>query len=122
MSRVDHGVAAILDPRLQRRLAREQVPLTMCPLSNLELNVTPDLSRHPLKKLLDAGLVVTVNSDDPAYFGGYLLANYLAVRRALGLSRADLARLARNSITASLLAPERKAELLTEIDQVASGS
>jgi len=118
--RIDHGVAAMGDAAVQRRLADEHVPLTMCPLSNLELNVTPDLSQHPLKELLDAGLVVTVNSDDPAYFGGYLLANYLAVQRALGLSRADLAQLARNSITASLLAPQRKAELLAEIDLVAS--
>ncbi len=120
--RIDHGVAAIRDPALQRRLAEEQVPLTMCPLSNLELKVTPDLAQHPLKKLLDAGLLVTVNSDDPAYFGGYLLANYLAVQKALGLSRADLAQLARNSITASLLPAARKAELITEIDQVAAGS
>ena len=118
--RVDHGVAAIRDASLQRRLAEERVPLTMCPLSNLELKVTADLTRHPLKRLLNAGLVVTVNSDDPAYFGGYLLANYLAVQRALGLSRADLAQLARNSITASLLAPERKAELIAEIDLVAA--
>ena len=120
--RIDHGVAAIHDPALQRRLAEEQVPLTMCPLSNLELKVTPDLTQHPLKKLLDAGLLVTVNSDDPAYFGGYLLANYLAVQKALGLSRADLAQLARNSITASLLPAARKAELITEIDQVAAGA
>ena len=120
--RIDHGVAAIEDPALQRRLADLRVPLTMCPLSNLELQVTPDLSRHPLKKLLDAGVVVTVNSDDPAYFGGYLLDNYLAVQRALGLSHADLAQLARNSVTASLLPEERKAELITEIDHVAAGS
>ena len=80
----------------------------MCPLSNLELQVTPDLAQHPLKRLLDAGLVVTVNSDDPAYFGGYLLQNYLAVQRALGLSHADLAQLARNSITASLLPPSAR--------------
>jgi adenosine deaminase len=119
--RIDHGVAAIEDPELQRRLADLRVPLTMCPLSNLELQVTPDLSRHPLKRLLDAGLVVTVNSDDPAYFGGYLLDNYLAVQRALGLSHADLAQLARNSITASLLPGERKAQLITEIDHVAAG-
>ena len=119
VSRIDHGVAAIQDAALQRRLADERIPLTMCPLSNLELQVTPDLSRHPLKELLDAGLVVTVNSDDPAYFDGYLLDNYVAVERALGLSRADLAQLARNSITASLLPDERKAELLAEIDEAA---
>ena len=108
-------------PRCSGASPTSSVPLTMCPLSNLELQVTPDLSRHPLKRLLDAGLVVTVNSDDPAYFGGYLLDNYLAVQRALGLSHADLAQLARNSITASLLAAERKAELLAEIDLVAAG-
>ena len=119
--RIDHGVAAAADPALQRRLADEAVALTMCPLSNLELQVTPDLSTHPLKKLLDAGLLVTVNSDDPAYFGGYLLDNYAAAQRALGLSRADLAQLARNSISVSLLPAERKAELIAEIDQVAAG-
>ena len=120
--RVDHGVAAIKDPALQRRLAGEGIPLTMCPLSNLELQVTPDLAQHPLKTLLDAGLVVTVNSDDPAYFNGYLLDNYLAVQRALGLSRDDLAQLARHSIAASLLPAPRKAELINEIDQMAAGT
>ena len=120
--RVDHGVAADRDPALQRRLAEERIPLTMCPLSNLELQVTPDLSRHPLKRLLDAGLVVTVNSDDPAYFDGYLLDNYVAVERALGLNRQDLAQLARNSITASLLPDERKAALLKELDLVAAAT
>lgn len=122
VTRIDHGVAAIQDPDLMRRLADERVPLTMCPLSNLELQVTPDLRRHPLKQLLDAGLVVTVNSDDPAYFGGYLLDNYLAVERALGLSRGDLAQLARNSITASLLPDGRKDELIGEVDALAARS
>jgi adenine deaminase len=120
--RIDHGVAAIEDPALQRRLAEDRIPLTMCPLSNRELQVTPDLAQHPLKRLLDAGLVVTVNSDDPAYFGGYLLQNYLAVQQALKLSYADLAQLARNSIVASLLAPERKAELIAELDLVVAGA
>jgi len=120
--RIDHGVAAIQDPALQRRLAETRVPLTMCPLSNLELQVTPDLSQHPLKQLLDAGLVATVNSDDPAYFDGYLLQNYMAAQKALGLSHADLVQLARNSITASLLPDERKAELIAEIDLAAARS
>jgi adenosine deaminase len=120
VSRIDHGVAAGKDAALQRRLADEGVPLTMCPLSNLELQVTPDLKDHPLKQLLDARLCVTVNSDDPAYFGGYLLDNYLAVERALNLSRTDLAQLARNSIIASLLPAARKAELIDEIDLVAA--
>lgn len=120
--RIDHGVAAIHDAALQRRLADARIALTMCPLSNLELQVTPDLSRHPLKKLLDAGVLVTVNSDDPAYFGGYLLQNYVAAQKALGLSHADLAQLARNSIAASLLPERRRAALLQEIDEVAAGA
>lgn len=119
--RVDHGVRAIDDPALVQRLARERVPLTMCPLSNLELQVTPDLSRHPLKRFLDAGVVATVNSDDPAYFDGYLADNYLAVRRALDLSAADIVALARNSIVASLLPDGRRAELLAEIDAFTEG-
>jgi adenosine deaminase len=114
--RIDHGDHAIDDPALVQRLVREQIPLTMCPLSNLELQVTPDLAKHPLKRLLDAGACVTVNSDDPAYFDGYLAANYLAAQKALGLSAAEIRVLARNSIVASLLPPERQALLLGEID------
>ena len=122
VARIDHGVRAIDDPALVERLAREQTPLTMCPLSNLELQVTPDLARHPLKRLLDAGLRVTVNSDDPAYFDGYLAANYTAVQRALDLDRDDIVALARNSITASWLPAARKTQLLAEIDAfVAAG-
>jgi adenine deaminase len=117
VARIDHGVHAADDPALVERLARERVPLTMCPLSNQELQVTPDLAQHPLKRLLDAGVVVTVNSDDPAYFGGYLAANYGAAQRALGLSRADLVALARNSITASWLPDARRASLLHELDR-----
>jgi adenosine deaminase len=116
VSRIDHGVSAIDDPALQARLAEEKIPLTMCPLSNLHLQVTPNLADHPLKRLLDAGLCVTVNSDDPAYFGGYVAANYAAVQRALSLTRADIATLARNSITASWLTADRRALLLAEID------
>jgi adenosine deaminase len=118
--RIDHGVSAADDPALVERLVREQVALTMCPLSNRELQVTPDLGRHPLKRLLDAGVLVTVNSDDPAYFCGYLADNYVAARDALGLTEADIVALARNSITASLLREERKTELLREIDDVAA--
>jgi len=114
--RVDHGVRAIDDPALEMRLASLGVPLTMCPLSNLELQVTPDLTQHPLKRLLDAGVHVTVNSDDPAYFDGYLAANYEAVQEALALSCDDITALARNSVTASWLPPERICDLLGEID------
>jgi adenosine deaminase len=118
--RVDHGVSAVDDPALVARLARDQVALTMCPLSNRELQVTPDLGRHPLKRLLHAGVPVTVNSDDPAYFCGYLADNYEAVRDALELSDADIVALARNSITASLLEDGHRAALLRELDEVAA--
>jgi adenosine deaminase len=116
--RVDHGVAAADDPDLVERLVREQVPLTMCPLSNVELKVVPELAAHPLKRLLEAGVRVTINSDDPAYFCGYLADNYEAARQALGLSDEQLVQLARNSIDASLLDRQRVAELLDEVDRV----
>lgn len=99
--RVDHGVNAIDDPGLMRRLAVEGIPLTMCPLSNQRLQVTPDLRQHPLKRFLDAGIVVTVNSDDPAYFGGYVADNYVAIARALELTRDEIAVLAANSLRAA---------------------
>jgi adenosine deaminase len=117
--RIDHGVHAIDDPALVARLRREHVTLTMCPLSNLRLRVVDELAAHPLARLLRAGVAVTVNSDDPAYFGGYLVDNYLAVARALRLDRADLVALARNSITGSLLPDERRAVLLAELDELA---
>jgi len=117
--RIDHGVRAADDPELVERLRRERVPLTMCPLSNVKLGVVPDLARHPLKRLLDAGLVVTVNSDDPAYFGGYLLDNLVAVQEALGLRRRDLVRLARNSFEAALLDEGERRRLLAELDAYA---
>jgi adenosine deaminase len=115
--RIDHGVHTIDDPALEMRLASIGVPLTMCPLSNLELKVTPDLTQHPLKRLLDAGVHVTVNSDDPAYFDGYLAANYEAVQQALALDFDDVVALARNSITASWLPPDRICDLIGEIDE-----
>jgi adenosine deaminase len=103
VSRIDHGVRCEEDPELVERLRREAVPLTVCPLSNVKLKVFPRIEDHNLKRLLDRGLCVTVNSDDPAYFGGYVLENYLAVQQGLGLSRQDLVQLARNSIRASFL-------------------
>jgi adenosine deaminase len=115
--RIDHGVRALEDPSLVERLARERVPLTVCPLSNVTLRVTPSMAQHPLKRLLDAGVMVTVNSDDPAYFGGYVAANYLAAARALGLDREDLRRLAANSFQASFLAEAEKRARLQELDQ-----
>ena len=109
--RVDHGNRALDDPALVNRLAAEGMPLTVCPLSNLKLCVVDDMANHPLKRMLDAGLTVTVNSDDPAYFGGYVNANYRAVQQALDLGRDDLATLARNSFEASFLEPAEIAAL-----------
>jgi len=119
--RIDHGVHAIDDPALVARLRADRVTLTMCPLSNLRLRVVDDLADHPLARLLRAGVPVTVNSDDPAYFGGYLVDNYLAAAAALRLERADLVALARNSLTGSLLPDGRRAALLAELDERATG-
>jgi adenine deaminase len=115
--RIDHGVRSEEDPQLMERLARERIPLTVCPLSNLKLGVFDRLESHNLKRLLDRGLCVTVNSDDPAYFGGYLLENYVAVQEALGLSHADLTLLARNSIEASFLTPDDKQRWFGAIEE-----
>ncbi len=121
VERIDHGVRCLEDPALVERLAAGRVPLTVCPLSNLRLCVVDDMAAHPLRRMMELGLFVTVNSDDPAYFGGYVNENYAAVQDALGLSRADLAALARNSIEASFLEPEAKRALVAEIDSVAGG-
>jgi adenosine deaminase len=120
--RVDHGVRCEEDPELLERLARERVPLTVCPLSNVKLNVFRRIEEHNLKRLLDRGVCVTVNSDDPAYFGGYVLENYLAVQRGLGLSQDDLTVLARNSIEASFLADSAKKRWFTAIDDYSRGA
>jgi adenosine deaminase len=116
VDRIDHGVRCEEDPALIERLARERVPLTVCPLSNVRLRVFKDLRAHNLKRLLDRGLCVSVHSDDPAYFGGYLHENFLAVHRDLALSRADLAALARNSFEASFLDAPDKRRWMAAID------
>ena len=121
VERIDHGVRCEEDPGLVGRLAAEGVPLTVCPLSNLELRVVDRLEDHGLKRLLDQGVKVTVNSDDPAYFGGYVGENYAAVADALGLDRADLVTLARNSIDATFLGAAAKQELLAELDRYVAG-
>ena len=113
--RIDHGVRALEDASLVRRLAKEQIALTVCPLSNVRLGVFPSISQHNLKRLLDAGLLVTINSDDPAYFGGYISDNYIAAQEALDLTREDVERLAANSFTASFLTAEAKRTLLDEL-------
>jgi adenosine deaminase len=119
VQRIDHGIRCEEDPELVTRLARERVPLTVCPLSNVRLKVVEGIETHNLKRLLERGLCVTVNSDDPAYFGGYLLENYLAVQQGLGLSKAELTLLARNSIEASFLAQPDKHRWMAAIDAYA---
>ena len=112
VDRIDHGNRALEDPALVRRLAERGITLTVCPLSNLRLCGVTDLRRHPLKRMLDSGLKATVNSDDPAYFGGYLLDNFVAVADALRLGKPDLVTLVRNSIEGSFLdEPSRRAHL-----------
>jgi adenine deaminase len=118
VARIDHGNRSLEDGALVGRLASDRVPLTMCPLSNLRLRVIDDLAHHPLRRMMDKGLVVTVNSDDPAYFGGYVSQNYRAVSDALGLSRDDIATIVRNGIGASQMIATRKHEVLAEIDRV----
>lgn len=116
VERIDHGVRCLEDPILTARLARDRVPLTVCPLSNIKLRVFDQIADHNLLTLLDAGLAATVNSDDPAYFGGYLNENFAACFEALPLTREHAQRLARNSFTASFLdAPARQA-YLAEVD------
>ena len=114
--RIDHGVSCEQDPQLVERLVDEQVALTMCRLSGVKLRVFNSIGEHSLKRLLDGGVKVTVNSDDPAYFGGYVTDNYLAVQSALGLDRADVVQLARNSFEASFLDDDRKARLIGELE------
>ena len=116
--RIDHGNNALDDADLVAELARRRIPLTVCPLSNVKLRVVDDISAHPLQRMLDADLFVTVNSDDPAYFGGYINENYLAVATALNLNRKTLAQLARNSFNASLLDEQTKAARIAEVDAV----
>ena len=116
VKRIDHGVRCLEDPVLVGRLARERVPLTVCPLSNVKLKVFERLEDHTLKVMLDAGLLVTVNSDDPAYFGGYVGENYRAVQRALKLSDAELRTLAKNSFEASFLPEADKRRHMASVD------
>ena len=114
--RIDHGVQALKDPALVRRLAEQGVPLTVCPLSNVKLCVFKTLAEHNLRALLDAGLIATVNSDDPAYFGGYLNQNFLETFDALGLDAGHAATLARNSFNASFASEAQKRDDLDRLD------
>ncbi len=118
--RIDHGVRCLEDERLVGRLIEEQIPLTVCPLSNVKLRVFPNLRSHNLKRLLDRGLLVTVNSDDPAYFGGYVADNFQASAAALDLSQEQLIALARNSFVASFLPEQEKHAYLEEVTRFAA--
>jgi adenosine deaminase len=114
--RIDHGVRCLEDPTLVRRLKEERVPLTVCPLSNVRLRVFPSIGDHPARRMLREGLRVTVNSDDPAYFGGYVAENYSAVRDGLGFSVEEVRAVAENSFRASFLGEGEKQDLLEELD------
>jgi len=114
--RIDHGVRSMEDTELVRRLAADQIPLTVCPLSNVRLQVVDTIREHALPAMLDAGLLASINSDDPAYFGGYVGDNYAAVGSGLGLAAEELAGVARNSIRSAFIDDDRRGELLAEID------
>jgi adenosine deaminase len=118
VERIDHGVQSSKDPALMRRLKQDRIPLTVCPLSNLKLCVFPRLADHNLKQLLDAGLAVTVNSDDPAYFGGYLNENFVQLFAAVELNATHAYQLARNSFEASFVPQERKQQYIARLDEV----
>jgi adenosine deaminase len=118
VERIDHGVRCLEDPEVVRRLSSAGIPLTVCPMSNVALKVVDRIEDHPLPELIAAGIRVTVNSDDPAYFGGYVGDNYQALAEGLGLGPAELIALARNSIEASFLADGRKVELVAELEAI----
>ena len=115
--RIDHGNRCLEDPALVARLRDEQVPLTVCPLSNLRLGAVGRMEDHPLPAMIKAGLLVTVNSDDPAYFGGYIDDNYRLIQRHLGIDDAHLLQLAGNSFRAAFLSDAERARYLTELEE-----
>ena len=121
IDRLDHGNRCLDDPELVQRLVDEQIALTVCPISNRELKVVQDLKEHPLKTMLDKNLLVTVNSDDPAYFRGSLNENYIETAEAVGLTKKDIYTLARNSFVASFLTEEEKAKLIERLDKYCDG-
>ncbi|GEP57155.1 adenosine deaminase [Reyranella soli] len=120
VDRVDHGVSCLDDPALVREMADIKIPLTVCPISNLRLKGVPSLEAHPLKKLMDAGLHVTVNSDDPSYFRGYVSENLVECQRALGLTVEEIVSLVRNGFTAAFISPAERAAALARVDKYVS--
>jgi len=119
IDRIDHGNRLLEDEALISRVKAAGLTLTVCPLSNLSLCVVDDLRDHPMKRMLDLGLKATINSDDPAYFGGYVNQNYVETAAAVGLTREDIITLARNSFTGSFLSPAEQQVYLAQIDQIA---
>lgn len=120
VSRIDHGVRAIEDDQLMQLLAQKQIPLTVCPLSNIKLCVFDRMENHNIKRMLGEGLCVTINSDDPAYFGGYVQQNYIETAQALSLSKNELIKLAKNSFAAAFISAENKQQYYQQIDEIAS--
>lgn len=118
VERIDHGVQAMNDPALMARLVKERIPLTVCPLSNLKLRVFPTLAQHNIGQMLQAGVVATINSDDPSYFGGYINANFTQTFAALGLGAEQAYQLARNSFEASFITGQRKHECMAQLNAV----
>jgi adenosine deaminase len=118
VKRIDHGVRSLEDPKLIEHLAQTMTPLTVCPLSNIKLRVFDKMEDHNLKHMLDKGLRATINSDDPAYFGGYIGENFSEVADALALTAEDLKTLATNSIEASFLSPSERKEYLSLFDSI----
>lgn len=118
VSRIDHGNRSLEDSILVDELVRRQIPLTVCPLSNYKLKVVRNMNNHPLAEMLDKGLMVTVNSDDPAYFGGYINENYLAAARSLNLTQEQIVRLAKNSFQASFLDAQDKRRMIEKVDRL----
>ncbi len=118
VERIDHGVQAIHDAALMQRLAKDRIPLTVCPLSNLKLRVFPTLYQHSLRRMLDAGIMATVNSDDPAYFGGYINENFTQTFAALGMTSAHAYQLARNSFDASFIDASLRDRYVQRLDGV----
>jgi adenosine deaminase len=118
VKRIDHGVRCLKDEKLVQKLRDEQIPLTVCPLSNIKLCVFKKLEDHNLKKLLDKGLMVIVNSDDPAYFGGYLNTNLIECQKALNLSMEDVKKLATNSFKSSFLSEDEKKKWIDQINNL----
>jgi adenosine deaminase len=121
VERVDHGNRSLEDDSLVRRLARDRTPLTVCPLSNLKLQVVKDLRQHPLRHMMERDLVVTLNSDDPAYFGGYVNDNYRAVQQSLDLTREEIVAVARNGFNAAMMTPDDRRHALAHFDDALAG-